>query len=316
MSLSALPGWAEEDHVAALSAVEAACLITRDRPIAACQAAPALELMDEDAARAFLEANFTATPIPGDGRLTGYFMPVYEARRAPSGDFASPVRPRPADLPQQDFSAAARVPYADRAAIEARPADDALAWMRPEDLFFMQIQGSGVLAFDDGDQAKATFAGSNGAPFVGIAAPMRAQGMVSDQGSSAEAIHAWLADHRGPQAQAVMDLDPRYVFFALAPDDGLDPFGAAGRRLVPGRSLAVDPAFHAMGDLLWIDGEAPVIAGAFPVYRRLAVALDTGGAIKGDVRADLYVGRGPAAGLEAGRIRHELRLWRLVPRAE
>lgn len=315
--LASLPGWAEEDHLAALRAVDAACLTIKDPSMGpACEVAPALDYMGEDAARAFLEAHFVAVPIAGEGRLTGYFMPIYEARHAPAGEFDTPVRPRPADLPPQDFNAAARAPYADRAAIEARPSDDALAWMRPEDLFFMQVQGSGVLTFEDGDEVKAAFAGANGAPFVGIAAPMRSQGLISDQASSAGAIHDWLADHRGREAQAVMDLDPRYVFFSLGPDDGQDPFGAAGRRLVPGRSLAVDPAFHAMGELLWVDGEAPVITGAFPTYRRLAVALDTGGAIKGEVRADLYLGRGAAAGAEAGRIRHQLRLWRLVPRGD
>jgi membrane-bound lytic murein transglycosylase A len=77
--------------------------------------------------------------------------------------------------------------------------------------------------------------------------------------------------------------------------------------------VAVDLGAHALGDLVWIDATAPALDGAFPVYRRLAVALDTGGAIKGDVRADLYIGRGDAAGLEAGRVRHQLRLYRLVP---
>jgi membrane-bound lytic murein transglycosylase A len=170
-----------------------------------------------------------------------------------------------------------------------------------------------VLTFTGGVRQKAVFAGDNGAPFVGIASPMRARGLLGDQETSGEAIHAWLAEHRGPEAEAIMRLDPRYVFFSLTGDDGSDPFGAAGARLVSGRSLAVDPAWHAMGELLWVDASAPVLAGAWPAYRRLAVALDTGGAIKGPVRADLYLGRGPQAGLEAGRIRHGLSLYRLVP---
>ncbi len=110
-----------------------------------------------------------------------------------------------------------------------------------------------------------------------------------------------------------MDLDRRYVFFRLEPDDGQTPVGAAGVRLTPGRAAAVDPAFHGMGELLWIDAEAPTLAGAFPRYQRLAMALDTGIAIKGESRADLYVGEGPDAGTEAGRVRHILRLYRLVP---
>jgi membrane-bound lytic murein transglycosylase A len=111
-----------------------------------------------------------------------------------------------------------------------------------------------------------------------------------------------------------MQLNPRYVFFSLAPDDGREPVGAAGVPLPAGRAIAVDPTRHAMGELFWLDAAAPTLAGAFPAYRRLALALDTGGAIKGPVRADLYMGLGPDAGAEAGRVRHVLRMYRLVPR--
>ena len=313
VSLADLPGWGDEDHVAALAALRAACQVAHDpRLLAACAKAPADA--DEAAARAFFETTFDAVEIGPAGRLTGYFMPVYEARIAEDDEFSAPVRPKPADLPPANLSAAGRAPYDTRAQIESRPAPDALAWMRPEDLFFMQVQGAGVLNFPDGRRAKAVFAGTNGAAFVGIAAPMRERGLLADQDTSASAIHAWLAQHRGPDAIAIMDLDPRYVFYSLTADDGLEPSGSAGARLPTGRAVAVDPAWHAMGELLWIDGETPTLAGAFPTYRRLVAALDTGGAIKGQARADLYLGRGPAAGQEAGRIRHQLTLWRLTPR--
>ncbi|HEY7851407.1 MAG TPA: MltA domain-containing protein [Caulobacteraceae bacterium] len=312
--LATLPGWAREDHVAALRAVQGACAVSRDPALRdVCGQAAALDWLDEAGARDFLESHFRAASLGEGGRLTGYFMPVYEASPVRYGDFTAPVRPVPADLPARDSTPAGHVRYADREAIDARSSFGALAWMRPEDLFFMQIQGSGVLAFTGGSRQKAVFAGDNGAPFVGIAAPMRARGLLGDQQTSGEAIHAWLASHRGAEAEAIMRLDPRYVFFSLTPDDGGDPFGAAGVRLVSGRSLAVDPAWHGMGELLWIDAAAPALAGAFPAYRRLAVALDTGGAIKGAVRADLYLGRGAAAGAEAGRVRHTLSLYRLVP---
>ena len=84
-------------------------------------------------------------------------------------------------------------------------------------------------------------------------------------------------------------------------------------RLIPGRAVAVDPAAHHMGELLWLDADAPLLPGAFPAYHRVAAALDTGSAIKGNARADLYLGEGDAAGVEAGRIRHTLRLYRLEP---
>jgi membrane-bound lytic murein transglycosylase A len=313
---AALAGWAEDDHAAALNAFRRTCPTARDAALAdACRRAAAAGPLGEREARAFLEANFRPEPVGEDGLLTAYFAPVYEARPMPQGDFDTPVRPRPADLPQADWSLGPGAPYADRVAIEARPTDDAIAWMKAEDLFFLQVQGSGVLVFPDGGRMKAVFDGVNGARFRGVAAPMREMGLLPDSDTSGEAIRAWLAAHRGPEAQAIMRLNPRYVFFRLAPDDGVDPAGAAGLPLIPGRAVAVDLSKHALGDLIWIDATAPVLTGAFPAYRRLTVALDTGGAIKGDARADLYLGRGSAAGLEAGRVRHTLRMFRLAPRS-
>jgi membrane-bound lytic murein transglycosylase A len=208
-------------------------------------------------------------------------------------------------------------PTAERAVIEAAPlAEPALAWMRPEDLFFMQIQGSGVLDLPGGRRIRAVFAASNGKPFVGLARVMREDGLMADKETSQAAIHAWLAAHRGPEADALMRRNPRYIFFRVEPDDGAEPAGAAGVPLPAGRALAMDASRHAMGELYWIDASAPALTGAFPTYRRLAVALDVGGAIKGEVRADLYIGRGEAAGREAGRVRHVLKLYRLVPRED
>jgi membrane-bound lytic murein transglycosylase A len=306
LGLAVLPGWAEEDHLAALRAYQAGCGVDPAQKVT-CARARALVLVDDEAARTFLETAFRLEPVGQDlGLLTAYFAPEYPARFAPDGEFTAPVRPRPVDLDPTR-------PYADRASIEARPAPKALAWMRPEDLFFLQIQGSGSLAFPDGQRYRANFAGHNGRPFVGIASPMRQRGLLADGDTSGEAIRAWLAAHGGPQADAIMRLNPRYVFFSLGPDDGGDPPGAAGVPLPAGRAIAVDPAFHTYGAAYWIDATAPVLNGAFPVYRRFVMALDTGGAIRGQVRADLYLGRGPQAGAEAGRVRHSLRMFRLIP---
>jgi len=337
LPLSALAGWAADDHAAAFAAFRAACRTTADPDVAtACRAAQFMPLLApgpvaETVARAFFEARFVAEALPGEGVLTGYYAPVYHARRVPDSEFTSPLRPKPADLkvvdaglfdPTQAGRSGAAIdpgfgpllPYPDRANIEATPAAAPLAWMRPEDLFFLQIQGSGALVFEDGQRMKALYAANNGRPFVGIANTMRDRGLLAAADTSGEAIHAWLGAHRGPEAQALMQLNPRYAFFRLTPDDGLAPVGAGGAPLPAGRAVAVDRRYHAMGELLWIDGQAPLLQGAFPTYRRLVVALDTGGAIQGEVRADLYLGEGDAAGAEAGRVRHTLRLYRLVPR--
>jgi membrane-bound lytic murein transglycosylase A len=332
LPLSALPGWGDDDHVAALAAFRQTCGAAKDAASAAvCRRARAAAAPDEAAARAFFEASFVAEALPDAGVLTAYFAPVYEARRAPDAEFNAPLRAKPADLmvvdmgvfdPAQagrqgaavDAGFGALLPYPDRANIEAAPPQAPLAWLRPEDLFFLQIQGSGALVFEDGSRRKALYAANNGRAFASIANTMRERGLLAGDDVSAEAIHAWLAAHRGPEAQALMQLNPRYAFFRLAPDDGLPPVGAAGLPLPAGRAVAVDPLQHAMGELLWIDAEQPMLAGAFPTYRRLVTALDTGGAIRGPVRADLYLGEGAAAGAEAGRVRHTLRLYRLVPK--
>jgi membrane-bound lytic murein transglycosylase A len=332
LPLSALRGWMAEDHAGALAAFQETCGAARDPAMArTCRNARAIGRLSADEARRFFEANFRAEPSPGDGVLTAYFAPEYPARRAPDGEFTAPVRGKPADLkvvdgglfdPTQAGRSSAAFdpgngqlqPYPDRAAIEATPVGKALAWMRPEDLFFLQIQGSGVLTFEDGKRLKALYAANNGRPFLGIANAMRDRGLLARENTSGETIRAWLADHRGPSADEIMRLNPRYAFFSLAPDDGRQPVGAANIPLPPGRAVAVDPAFHGMGEFFWLDAEAPILAGAFPVYRRLVLSLDTGGAIKGDVRADLYLGLGAAAGAEAGRVRHTLRMFRLVPK--
>ncbi len=330
LSFSSLAGWGEEDHLAALNAFRAGCGVAKEPAMArTCGLARGSGIQDEQGARLFLEANFRPEPVGDEGLLTAYFAPQYDARMSRNDEFSVPVRGLPADLVVLDLGAfepafvgkkitghvegPTFVPYPDRAAIEAVPTDKPLAWMRPEELFFLQIQGSGVLVLPDGRRVRAAFAGSNGKPFVGIATAMRDRGLLPDNNTSGDAIRAWLAAHRGPEADAIMQLNPRYVFFKMAADDGKEPVGAAGVPLPAGRAIAVDPSRHAMGGLYWLDAAAPKLAGAFPTYRRLAVALDTGGAIKGDVRADLYMGTGSAAGAEAGRVRHALRLYRLVP---
>ncbi len=315
LSWLSLPGWDKEDHAAALDMFRTSCGVEKDRVWReVCLRARDLGPQDEVISKAFLETNFRLRAVGEEGLLTGYFAPEYPARTSRDGPYTAPVRPRPAALPTADVGAnGGTAPWLDRAAIEATAEDQPLAWMKPEDLFFLQIQGSGVLDFPDGRRLKAVYAANNGQPFVGVATPMRQQGLLAADNTSGEAIRGWLADHRGPDADAIMRLNPRYIFFTLQPWDGKEPTGAAGVTLTPGRALAVDPSKHDYGALYWIDGAAPTLSGAFPTYRRLAMALDTGSAIKGQVRADLYLGTGAAAGLEAGRVKHRLRLYALTP---
>ncbi len=328
--LSDLPGWRAEDHAAALAAVARSCRVKPLPQLAeACATVRAAGPLAGPAAKALLEETFRAVPVGAEGLLTAYFSPQYEARFSRTGEFTAVVRPRPADLvfdpafapdpARPGWKGEARevdgdfVSYHDRAGIEAREEVQPLAWMRPEDLFFLQIQGSGVLVLPDGRRKRAVFAATNGLPFRGIATPMRDQGLLAGNNTSGEAIRSWLAEHRGPEAEAVMRLNPRYVFFRMEDDDGEEATGAAGVPLPAGRAIAVDAGHHDYGALYWIDGQAPSLVGAFSRYSRLVTALDTGGAIRGLVRADLYIGSGDVAGREAGRVKHQLHMWRLIP---
>jgi membrane-bound lytic murein transglycosylase A len=330
-SVTALPGWQAEDHAAAYAAFVSGCGVAADPDMAeVCRRARAVPDLDPPAARRFFETNFHAQRLTGEGVLTAYFAPEYQARPRPGGQFTAPLRGKPADLVMVDGAAiygpgragrpvaARRVagrlqPYPDRSDIEATPTPRPLAWMRPEELFMLQVQGSGVLDFPDGRRMKAGVAATNGRTFVAIANPMRERGLLAPDATGADAIRRWLAANRGPAADAIMRLNPRYVFFTLAPYDGQPPVGAAKVGLPAGHAVAVDPAAHAMGELFWVDADRPSLSGARPAYQRLALALDVGGAIKGVVRSDLYLGQGDAAGAEAARVRHALRLYRLVP---
>ncbi|RZJ46824.1 MAG: murein transglycosylase [Brevundimonas sp.] len=316
VSPTTLPGWNTEDHLAAFDAWADGCRVSRDAA-ARVQCDRAMQIrqtsrpVTPSMARAFFETGFTVvaaeTPDGGPGLLTSYFAPEYPARRARDAEFDMPVLAAPSGWRRGQA-------LPPRAEIEAAPPTETLAWMRAEDLFFMQIQGSGYLTFEDGTQARAAYAADNGQTFVGIATPMARQGLLPQNGTSGEAIRGWLAQHRGDEARAVMALNPRYIFFRLDPDDGGDPAGAAGIPLPARRSIAVDPNHWRYGDLVWISADGGNLAGARSSYQGLVVALDTGSAIRGPVRADLYMGRGDAAGEEAGAVRHPLRMWRLVPR--
>jgi len=332
-SPASLAGWAQEDHLAAFEAYAQGCQVARD-PAAKRQCDRAMDLKRTSrpvlpgAAKLFFETGFRVVAQGNDqgsvGLLTSYFAPEYEARHARDDLFDMPVLARPLDLERTSAGVVQRRPdgstgpYADRAAIEAAaaagsPSAPVLAWMKAEDLFFLQIQGSGYLTFDDGSTARAAYAADNGRPFTGIARPMAEQGLLPQNGTSGEAIRAWLASHRGREARQITALNPRYIFFDLQADDGGHPAGAAGVPLTPRHAIAVDPASWNYGDLVWIDADGGNLRGAHASYRGLVVALDTGSAIRGPVRADYYMGRGASAGAEAGTVRHPLRMWRLVP---
>ncbi|ESQ75890.1 hypothetical protein ABAC402_07955 [Asticcacaulis sp. AC402] len=328
MRLDTLPGWAASDAFIALEALRATCIYKQGRQyVQVCADLAKQEFHSSVEIKTFLNSHLQVEMVSGEGLLTGYYVPDYQAQYTPNAEFSQPVRPKPGDLvvipgsqltpPSTAAKIAARkigdtyVPYYSRAEIELMPVTTGY-YMRPEDYFFMQLQGSAFLTTPDGKTVYSAYAADNGRPFVGIAKVMQERGYLAPNQTSGDNIHKWLADHRGPEAREVMNANPRYGFFVIQPDR-TSPVGASGLSLPPGSAIAVDPILNALGDLFWIDANAGTLADAFPVYQRLVSALDTGGAIKGQVRADLYIGHGTKAGTEAGRIKHKLKMWRIVP---
>ena len=272
--------------------------------------------------------------IEPKGVFTGYFEPVYPASRARSERFSAPVLPRPDDLVEVDLGLfrdnlkgeriAGKIvngrltPYADRTAIERQgPAGDQtpIAWLDPNDLFFLQIQGSGRLVFDNGDVARVGYAAQNGHPYRAIGRVMVERAIMPLEAVTMQSIRTWLDNAAPHEAEAMRGENPSYVFFHALDDvaPSLGPLGAQGAPLTPERSIAVDRRFHTLGAPVWVDIEPVSQAGAAPI-RRLMIAQDTGGAIKGPVRGDVFWGAGDEAGEIAGAMNAKGRLFVLLPR--
>ncbi len=302
--------------------------------------------------RVFFENNFQPvqilqyrTPLPESpirrkgpkidetGLFTGYFEPVYDAARTAGGAFTAPVYRRPDDLIEVDLGAFREelsgqriagklsgrrlVPYADRKTINDGELNGAapIAWLGANDLFFLQIQGSGQLRFQDGDELRIGYDGQNGHAYTAIGRVMVEREIMPLEDVSMASIRAWLDGAGGDTAQALREENASYVFFRELdpPEPGLGPPGAQGVALTPQRSLAVDRRYHALGAPVWIDIEPVDGAGPAPI-RRLMVAQDTGGAIRGPVRGDIFWGAGEDAGAIAGAMKARGEMYVLVPR--
>jgi membrane-bound lytic murein transglycosylase A len=282
-----------------------------------CAEAATLPRQNDAAARRFFETRFAPEPA-GRGLMTGYFEPELRGAREPGPGFPAALRPRPADLVELNPAALTapergirrRVgdhvePFPDRAGIEAGALDDAappFLWLADTvDKFFLQIQGSGRVVLPDGGVLRVGYAAQNGHRYVAIGRVLIERGAIPRERMSMQAIRAWLAAAPPEDAAAVLAANPSYVFFrlveGLAEKDG--PVGTLGVPLTPGRSIAVDPALVPLGLPVWVETRDPV--SGMPI-RRLVVAQDTGGAIRGVGRGDWFWGWGAWAEERAGRM--------------
>ena len=321
LRFSDLPGWAEDDHAAALVAYRRTC-----RPSTRiCRSALRAGEAGGVAPRRFFERWFRPVDISPSGFLTGYFEPEVPGSVAPTADFPTPLRARPGGLEMRpdevpkdwpDGLVAARrtatgwEALPDRAGIEAgglgeeaRP----LVHVDPVDAFMIQVQGSARIRLADGRVLRVGYDGKNGYPYTSIGRVLAIQEGVAPAEMTADRLWAWLKANPD-KAPAVMRANRSFVFFKLAgTEERQGPIGAAGVALEAGRSLAVDHRVWAYGTPIWLEGELPRPEGGATPLRRLTVAQDTGTAIVGEARGDLFVGSGARAGEQAGLVRHPVR---------
>lgn len=338
VAFDSLPGWQSANLTPGLSALRRSCEVFERRDpgshlsqraawagtaedwVPACAALDVIG--DPQSARAVLQALFTPVeivPENGESRFTGYFEPTYAARLSPEPPYTEPIPARPADLVSeggnvyQRLANGQRRPYPARAEI-TRTGVQPLAYAHPADVFFLQIQGSGRLVLPDGRTLRAVYAANNGQPFRSTANWLMERGWITRGEASMTGIRAWMDRTTPARAREAMNANPRFVFFNLEAegDPTLGPKGSFGVPLTPLGSLAVDTSIHPGGVPMFVQTTAPGLGGA---WSGLLVSQDTGGAIKGAVRGDLYFGTGPQAGAAADTVNAPGRLWVLLPRA-
>jgi membrane-bound lytic murein transglycosylase A len=342
---AAIEGWADDDHEAAFAAFLNSCkaILRGSREgqfIAAlykvCERATNAKPHKLGEARAFFEQNFRPVRISPlgtpDGFLTGYYEPIAEGTRERTGSYEHPLYRKPASLiggGQMQIASAASgkkkarkrrlVPFYERASID----DGILAgrnleicWLRdPIDSFFAHIQGSVRVLLDDGKLLRLNYQAANGHPYYAVGRWLVDRKIIPKDEMSMDRIRQWM--ERNPkEGEELRRMNKSYVFFRetdLADDQ--EPIGAQGISLTPGRSIAVDRKLHTYGTPFFISAMLPIETEKPETpFRRLMIAQDTGGAIVGPARADIYFGAGDEAGSVSGRLRHNGRFVMLMPK--
>lgn len=330
-------GWQEDNPGLALGALLESCSALRWRPQwqSACEEAATMKQASETEVRSFFERNFEPHQVSKpdgttEGLMTGYYVPDLRGSRVASEAYPYPLYQRPNDLLAIDLSDVYPdlsnyrlrgriegnrvVAYWDRSEIEGpqRPlVGQELFWVSdPVELFFLQIQGSGRIMFDDGQRVMVNYADQNGHPYKSIGKYLIDRGAMPRSKMSMQNIRSW-ARNNPDEVDDLLNQNPSYVFFRALPADVKSPPGALGVPLTPGRSLAVDRRHIPLGapvfvDTFWPNSDKPL--------RRLMMAQDTGGAIKGQIRGDFFWGLGDQAGAQAGRMKQTARFWVLLPR--
>jgi membrane-bound lytic murein transglycosylase A len=337
-TFSALPGWQEDDLRQAWPAFMASCRAIGSRADwkTACTAAQVVDARDAGAIRQYFEANFVPNLVRAEdgsdtGLITGYYEPMLHGSRKRGGAYQTPLYKVPDDLLTIELASVYPnlknmrlrgrlvgkkvVPYSTRAEIEhANLPGKELLWVDDAvEAFFLEVQGSGRVQLDDsGETVRIAYADQNGHPYKAIGRWLVEQGELTVEQATAQGIKAWIAAHP-ERRQELFNVNPSYVFFReeRLPDPSVGPKGALGVPLTPARSVAIDPHFLPLGAPLFL---STTEAGSDVPMRRLMMAQDTGGAIRGAVRADFFYGFGGTAPEKAGLMKQRGQIWVLLPR--
>jgi len=332
---SELPAWGEDSPIEAFAAFLRSCFALKAKPEwqSVCANAAALASTDEATLRQFFKISFTPYAVVNadgtiEGMITGYYEPLLRGSRHATAQYKFPVYGVPDDLLMVDFGdvypelknmrlrgridGKRVVPYYTRAEIQNGKGVNGreLVWVDDAvDLFFLQIQGSGKVTLDGGETIRLSFAEQNGHPYRSVGRLLVERGELSLDQASMQGIRAW--GNRYPdKLPELLNSNASYVFFREQPGDTPGPVGSLGVPLSPGRSLAVDTRVVPLGAPVFLSTTLP---NSTQPLNRLMAAQDTGGAIKGAVRADFYWGSGDEAAAQAGRMRQTGRLWVLLP---
>jgi membrane-bound lytic murein transglycosylase A len=334
-----LPGWSDDDPAAAWPAFLQSCRGLAGKAHGAawkrvCDAARSAEGKPGFDPRRFFETNLKPYALlAGDGNasglVTGYYEPLLRGSRTRSKEFAQPVRGVPDDLLTVDLAAIFPelkdkrvrgriegnkvVPYWTRGEIDARgdrlPAKTLLYVDDPVELFFLQVQGSGRVKLPDGSLVRLNYGDHNGHPYQSIGRVLVDRGDLKLEEASMQGIQAW-GRANPARLPELLAANPSYVFFREVPNTPGGPAGALGVPLTAERSIAVDPRAVPLGAPVFLATTRP---NSSRPLNRLVMAQDTGGAIKGAVRADFFWGFGKEAGEQAGRMKQAGRMWVLLP---
>lgn len=354
MPYGQLSGWTTDDHAVPFRTFRRSCIDIAQGTAAAQGAVPASEplvgacldaLAEPEGlpaalATRFFERHFQpfeVTVASGRGFLTGYYEPEFAGSVLPTAEFKIPLLARPDDLVSLEpgdsvpgvppnLTAARKIPtgfepYPERASIEDGAVDGhtaSIVYLRdPVDAFVIHVQGSARIRLPDGRSVRVAYAGRNGQPYTSVARLVMERLGVKPADMTADVLTDWLKANPA-ESRELLRRNRSYIFFRLAeeldPDDG--PIGAAGISVTPGRSVAIDRNIWSYGLPVWLEGELPEPGGGRTALRRLVIAQDTGSAIVGPARADLFVGSGEEAGTRAGLIREAVRFVVLWPKED